>query len=249
MGRTSKPCPGCGEVEKHREADSVCWKCAGYIEKGKAVEGREKRRKAFDDYNLPEDDNYPLHFPDNEGDTSEVIYRIRRAVNAALLALAEPALGEDSYGGDVDHYLPEYADHRWWKRVRMSKQTAQTVRDLTKVMQRASLVLEAILECGRKLADSLPDDMLAEDESNWTPEQIATADALANDASAQAFATLSEYIQTEIYPGDDGDDQWHADIRPLRNMNAMMPGDAKARGVKITGADITGGVAGSKKGH
>jgi len=44
MGRTRKPCPGCGEVVEHRRADAVCGYCQRMIEAGKKYAKQQQRR-------------------------------------------------------------------------------------------------------------------------------------------------------------------------------------------------------------
>jgi len=119
MGRTKKPCPGCGEVSPFRAADEVCGKCARILDNydrwwSSLRRIREAKRNPV---RLPQDNGWlsihNYHFKDRGDyrvDFESKARRVMAALVTILHATAEKLPGREGLGDALEYPFPHRKD-------------------------------------------------------------------------------------------------------------------------------------------
>jgi hypothetical protein len=116
---------------------------------------------------------------------------------------------------------------------------------VTHAIKRVALMADALRDVFSRLSvlfEEVPDD-----PEEVTQEQMDAVMEKYRAAAGVQFLALTEYINQELYPGEEGPGQMVADINSLGDIGIMSPEAMKKAGVKFSGSDITGGSPG--KGH
>lgn len=169
--KNTKPCPTCEGGIIHRPFGArawppICAACDRLIDKGRAAEAAEDRRKKLEDYSIPDPQRgrWQIASPGNSPEGHRILDELRRAIPAMLAAICEPATEQGGYGGDIYHYLPAFETGFTYK-VRLNKTQAETIRKFHKVLQKALAELHQDgLKDGRNMLKQLATGTISTEE-------------------------------------------------------------------------------------
>src|SRR5271165_5617186 len=100
-GKTSSPCPGCGE-SGYRNKDKVCFNCQRKLQEAEQAREAQAKDTEYQVYDVPARFPYyavPIRHPQQRQNMSRMSQAIAKEMAALVLSVARPFVGMISYGG------------------------------------------------------------------------------------------------------------------------------------------------------
>jgi len=134
MGRTSKPCPGCGRSEKFpfRDADRVCGTCQAILSEGRAAREIAEKDEDCIEIELAWYSLGQLFHVKRE--TSALLYSAMRDLVMGAVKTARPTRYNPNPFNILDHKDNLNADCRYW----MDRGTADLIHQIVVLVKRAT---------------------------------------------------------------------------------------------------------------